>query len=170
MLGALLGSIPLPFPGSVRPHLGMAGGAFLAAILLSNVGSIGPLRLYVPAAARAFSRELGLVIFLAGAGTAAGERFVEVVQQAGWQVVLAGALVTLSTAGAAVLLAYRILVRNMLTVAGSLSAAMTNPAALAAASRLAVSDAPAVAFATIYPVALLCKIVLAQLVYLAVRN
>lgn len=170
VLGALLGSIPLPFPGSVRPHLGMAGGAFLAAILLSNVGSIGPLRLYVPAAARAFSRELGLVIFLAGAGTAAGERFVEVVQQAGWQVVLAGALVTLSTAGAAVLLAYRILVRNMLTVAGSLSAAMTNPAALAAASRLAVSDAPAVAFATIYPVALLCKIVLAQLVYLAVRN
>ena len=63
--------------------LGAAGGAFLVSLVLGHFGRIGPFRLYVPAAARNLSRELGLMLFLGGAGANAGTQLVKVVEQRG---------------------------------------------------------------------------------------
>jgi len=77
----------LPWAPSTHPaqrHPGQAGErgrAFLVSLLVGHFGGIGPLRLYVPAAAKNLSRELGLMLFLAGAGTAAGAQFVQVLRQ-----------------------------------------------------------------------------------------
>ena len=72
LFGILLGAIPITLPNGVQVRLGSAGGAFLVSLLVGHFGGIGPLRLYVPAAARNLSRELGLMLFLAGAGIKRG--------------------------------------------------------------------------------------------------
>jgi putative transport protein len=81
LLGILVGILPFRLPNGIEIRLGIAGGAFLVSLLVGHFGRIGPLRLRVPAAARSLSRELGLMLFLAGAGTNAGAHFVEVLQR-----------------------------------------------------------------------------------------
>jgi len=168
-LGALVGLIPISLPGGLTIQLGVGGGAFLVALLLGHWGNTGPVRVYVPHAVKQFARELGLVIFLAGAGAGAGQKFVPVLRDAGPQLLLAGALVTLVTIAAALLLMFLLLRWNVLFGAGALSACMTNPPGLAAATKLADCDAAAVGFASVYPVALIAKIVFAPLVFLILR-
>lgn len=167
--GAALGLIPIALPGGLEMRLGLGGGAFVVALLQGHLGTIGPVRLYVPNAAKHFARELGLVIFLAGAGAAAGQRFVPIIMQAGWSLVLAGAAVTLTTVVAALLLIFLLQRWNMLFGAGALSAVMTNPPGLAAASGLADPDAAQSGFASVYPIALISKIVWAPLAFLVLR-
>lgn len=168
-LGALAGMVPIPLLGGVQGRLGLGGGAFLVGLFLGHVRKIGPFQLYVPEAAILFARELGLVVFLAGAGLEAGERFADVLRLAGVQTLVAGACVTLIASLSTVILSIRVLRRNALTVAGTLSGLMTNPPALNAATALAPSDAAPLAFASIYPVATVAKIVLVQIVFLAAR-
>lgn len=168
-LGAAAGLIPIPLPGELSTHLGTGGGAFVVGLILGYLGHVGPVRVYVPNAAKQLMRDLGLVIFLAGAGTAAGEKFIPILRAEGPQLLLAGAAVSLVTTATAVLLLGRVLRWNMLSCGGATSACMTNPAGLASASRLADSDAAAVAFASLYPVALIAKIILAQVILLIMR-
>jgi len=133
-LGAAVGQIPIGLPGGLEMRLGIGGGAFLVALLLGHLGTIGPVRVYVPNAAKYFARELGLVIFLAGAGAGAGQRFVPILREEGGQLILAGAIITVATVLTAVLIMYLLLRWNLLYGAGALSACMTNPPGLAAAS------------------------------------
>lgn len=168
-LGALIGQVPISLPGGLQVQLGLGGGAFLVALVLGHWGNAGPVRLYVPHAVKQFTRELGLVIFLAGAGAGAGQQFVPVLREAGPQLLLAGALVTLVTVAVSVLLMFRLLRWNLLYGAGALSACMTNPPGLAAANNLADCDAAAVGFASVYPAALIAKILFAPLIYLILR-
>ena len=86
VLGIGLGLIPFHLATGVDVKLGTAGGAFLVSLLIGHFGKIGPLRLYVPAAAKNLTRELGLMLFLAGAGTTAGAQFVQVIQKQGWSI------------------------------------------------------------------------------------
>jgi len=168
-LGAIVGHIPISLPGGLHIQLGVGGGAFLVALLLGHWGNIGPVRVYVPHAVKQFAREIGLVIFRAGAGAGAGSKFVTVLQQTGPQLVIAGALITLITVAAGALLMFLVLRWNVLYGAGAITATMTNPPGLAAATTLADSDAAAVGFASVYPVALISKIVFAPLIFLILR-
>lgn len=168
-LGAAVGHIPIPMPGGLQTQLGVGGGAFVVGLILGYLGHLGPLRVYVPNAGKNLMRELGLVIFLAGAGSGAGEKFVPILRETGPQLLLAGAVVTLVTVAVAVLLLHKVLRWNVLSCGGALSACMTNPAGLAAASGLADCDAAAVAFASVYPVGLIAKIILAQAIFLLMR-
>lgn len=167
--GAAVGQLPIPLPGGLQTQLGIGGGAFVVGLVLGYLGHLGPMRVYVPNAGKNLMRELGLVIFLAGAGSGAGEKFMPILRQAGPQLLLAGAIITLVTVVVGVLLLRAVLRWNMLSCGGALSACMTNPAGLAAANGLADCDAASVAFASVYPVALIAKIILAQAVFLLMR-
>ena len=168
-LGLGLGMIPLHLPGGVTLRVGAAGGVFIVALALGHFGRVGSQYLYVPGAAKLLARDLGLVIFLAGAGLGAGHGLWPVLQQHGLTLLLAGAAITLVTSLTAVLLMGPFLRWNVLAQGGATAACMTNPAAFAAAMNLASSDAAATAFASVYPIALLAKIVLGQLVVLGVQ-
>jgi putative transport protein len=163
VLGVLLGSISIPFPNGLVLRLGNAGGVFLIGLLIGHFGHIGSLRLWVPPAARNITRELGLMLFLAGAGTSAGVSLVEIVQQRGWSLVAAGMLITMVSTITALVLMLTVFRQTLLSILGSLSAAMTNPPGLNAAQAQAETDLPTVAYASVYPVALIFKILLAQL-------
>ncbi|RPI33297.1 MAG: hypothetical protein EHM70_06450 [Chloroflexota bacterium] len=163
LLGIAVGTIPISLPNGLEIKLGTAGGAFLVSLLVGHFGRIGPLRLYVTAAAKNLSRELGLMLFLAGAGVGAGAHFVQIIQQHGAVLLLAGALVTLGSVITGILLMNWFFRLNLLQTMGALCACMTNPPALGAANNRTETELPTLAYASVYPVALIFKIVIAQL-------
>jgi putative transport protein len=103
------------------------------------------------------------MLFLAGAGVSAGSNFVEILQQQGASLLVGGAVITICSVLAGLLvmhLGYRM---NLLASMGALSACMTNPPGLGAANAQTESDLPTLSYASAYPVALIFKILLAQL-------
>lgn len=169
LAGIAVGEIPINLQGGIQLKLGSAGGAFLVSLLVGHFGGVGPLRLHVPAAAKNLSRELGLMLFLAGAGTNAGAHLVQVLGQQGLGLVAGSALITLLSVGAGIgvmSLFYRM---NLLGTMGALTACMTNPPGLGAANAQTDSDLPTLSYASVYPVALIFKIVLAQLLVEVLR-
>lgn len=162
-LGVAVGMAPIPIPGGAVLRLGAGGGAFLVALLLGAAHRVGPVSVYVPAAARYLMRELGLLIFLTGVGAAAGAGFFSVFEESGLRLLLAGACITAVTLLAAMLLTLVAFRWGYLPAAGAMAACMTNPPGLESAQRLSPSDTPALAFASVYPVALIAKIIVAQL-------
>jgi putative transport protein len=162
LAGVLVGLIPVRLGNGVTLKLGMAGGVFITSLLIGHFGKIGPFQLYVPPAAKNLTRELGLMLFLAGAGTNAGAHLVDVLKDQGWILLLAGATITTLSALAGLAVMTKIYKLNLLAAMGALTAAMTNPPALAAASNQTETDLPAISYASTYPVALIFKILLAQ--------
>ncbi len=162
MVGVAVGSIPLHLGGDLQVKMGAAGGAFVVSLLMGHFGRIGPLALYVPAAGRNLMRELGLMLFLAGAGTSAGADFVRVLQQQGPSLFVAGAVITVCTLLLVLVLTLAMYRMSLLASMGALAACMTNPPALGAATAQSETDLPTLAYASVYPVALIFKIIVAQ--------
>ena len=163
VLGIGLGLIPFRLASGVEVKLGIAGGAFLVSLLVGHFGRIGSLRLFVPNAAKNLTRELGLMLFLAGAGTTAGAQLVQVIQKQGWSLLLAGMLITILSVAIGLFLTIKVLKMQTLSSLGALTAAMTNPPGLSAANNQTVTDQATLAYASVYPVALIFKILFAQI-------
>lgn len=167
-LGILVGSIPLKFPGmSVPMKLGLAGGPLVVAILIGAYGPKYHLVTYTSSAANLMLREIGICLFLASVGIAAGADFVETVftpKGAMW--VLYGFLIT-----AIPLIVIGLLARghhkiNYLSIMGLMSGSYTDPPALAYANKVANNDAPAVAYSTVYPLSMFLRVIVAQILVL----
>jgi putative transport protein len=168
-LGIALGAVPVNLPDGIQVRLGSAGGAFLVSLLVGHFGGIGPLRLYVPPAAKNLSRELGLMLFLAGAGTSAGARFVEILRQQGVGLLISGILITSLSVLVGILFMSRVYRMNLLSIMGSMAACMTNPPGLAAAQAQTETELPTLSYASVYPVALIFKILLGQVLVEVLR-
>jgi putative transport protein len=167
-LGVLLGSLPLPPRDLPVPlTLGLAGGPLLAAIILSSLGRLGSIVFYMPTNANLAVRELGIVLFLASVGLASGERFVaSVMSPEGMSAFGVGALITVVPVllvAAVARLAFRL---NYATLCGLVAGSMTDPPALAFSGAATGSDAPSVAYATVYPLTMLLRVITAQLLVL----
>ena len=164
VLGIVLGLIPLRLSDSLTIKLGASAGAFLVSLVLGHVGHIGPHRVYVPSAAKNLVRELGLMLFVAGAGANSGAQLGKVFAEQGPGLFAAGAAITLVTVFVTLLLAQRVYRMNLLSTMGLLSGVMTNSTSLAVANSKTSTDVPAVAYASSLPVVIIFKIVLAQAV------
>ncbi|MCK6459752.1 MAG: putative transporter [Planctomycetes bacterium] len=168
-LGVVAGVFPFAFPGLPVPvRLGLAGGPLILAILLSRIGHIGSLVWHMPASANLAFRELGITLFLACVGLKAGERFFETVftlEGAVW--LSAAVLVAMAPLVLVGAYARRVLRLDFVTLTGLLAGSTTDPPALAFAGSLAGSDAPSVAYATVYPLTMLLRILVAQILALA---
>lgn len=167
-LGILVGSIPIALPGmSVPMKLGLAGGPLIVAILISRFGYKMHLVTYTSSSAALLMRELGICLFLASVGMLSGEKFVETVfnvQGATW--VVYGFLITflpLMIVGIIARWKHRL---NYYTIMGLMSGSYTDPPALAYGNKTANSDAPAVAYSTVYPLTMFLRIITAQLLIL----
>jgi len=168
VVGCGIGIVPIPLPGGSQVSIGMAAGAFLVSLVLSAYGRIGNMRFRVSSGAVNLARELGLVLFLAGAGVSAGAGFVQVFEKVGPSVLLVGFLITTITIIISIILMIRVLHMSLLTTNGALSGLMTNPPALNAAKGQSVTDVPTLAYATIFPFAMLLKIVLIQVILVVI--
>ena len=163
-LGILAGSVPFSFPGVPAPvRLGLAGGPLLVAIALSRIGRIGPFVWYMPISANYVLRETGVVLFLAAVGLGAGDVFVEtLVRGDGLYWMACGALLTAVPLLVAAVVARLALGLNYLTLCGVLAGAMTDPPALSFATAVSGSEAPSVAYATVYPLTMILRVLSAQ--------
>ncbi len=167
-IGIIVGSIPFFLPGmSVPMKLGLAGGPLVVAILISAFGTKIHLVTYTNSSANLLLREIGICLFLASVGIAAGKDFAATVfnvRGAMW--VGYGLIITLIP-----LLVVGIIARwkykmNYLTIIGMLSGNYTDPPALAYANKVANNDAPAVAYSTVYPLTMFMRVIVAQLLIL----
>jgi putative transport protein len=161
--GLLLGMIAIPLPGGIAVRLGLAGGPLIVALVLGALGRTAGMLWTLPHTANHTLRQLGLIFFLAGIGTRAGGAFLATVQQAhGLVLLLAGAAVTVTAAVATLWIGFRVLRMPMGLLTGMLAGLQTQPAVLAFAQEQSGDDVPSVGYAHVYPVAILVKIVLAQ--------
>jgi putative transport protein len=108
-------------------------------------------------------RQIGLLLFLAGVGVNAGYAFAQTVRTSGMPMLLAGAAITFTVTLTVLLVGYRFLKIPFDALLGLASGVQTQPACLAFASDLTKSEAPNVAYAGVYPIAMIAKIILAQL-------
>jgi len=166
VIGALVGNYPISLPGGFTFRLGVAGGPLLVAILLGHYGRIGRITTRIPYAAKYLSREIGLVFFLAAAGTKAGVSFVEVFQQAGLQLLAFGALITSLAVMTAFGLSCFVFRMGYLASLGVVCGAKTSTPALGIVTQTVESDTPTVAYASIYPLSMVLVIVFAQILAL----
>lgn len=166
LLGVLLGLYPFRIEGLPAPvRLGLAGGPLVVAILLSHLGRLGPMVMHMPINANRALRELGIILFLASVGLLSGERFAATVfSTQGLQWVLLGVLVTLLPLLVVGFVARKFHGMNFMSLCGLLSGGMTDPPALAFATTMARCDSPAVAYAAVYPLTMLLRIVAAQII------
>ncbi len=167
-LGVLLGMVPIHFSGMPVPvRLGIAGGPLLLAILLSRIGRIGPVVWYMPANANLAFRELGIVLFLACVGLKAGEKFFSTVFTNEGLLWLAGGFaITVIPILIVGIVARLFLKMNFTAISGLLAGSMTDPPALAFANAVSRSDAPSIAYATVYPLTMILRIVTVQILVL----
>ena len=163
LLGVAVGALRIPLPGGYHMQLGLAGGAFLVSLLMGHYGRIGRVSMYVPQAAKNLCRELGLILFLAGAGSAAGNGLVTVLLSNGGAVLLCGLLSAFTAIAVTVILAHYFFRMNVLSSLGSVCGTMNNSTGLAAIRDLHPSDLPGLSYAGVYPVSLIFKILSAQL-------
>lgn len=164
-LGVLLGSIPVSVPGlPVALKLGLAGGPLVVAIILARIGTIGKVYWFMPPSANLALREIGIVLFLSVVGLKAGGHFFStLLSHDGMAWMGYGALITLLPLMIVGFLARWRSKLNYLTLCGLLAGSMTDPPALAFANSLREeSGAPALAYATVYPLVMFLRIILPQ--------
>ena len=167
-LGIVVGTLPIAFPGIPRPvQLGLAGGPLIVALILGRIGRIGKLVCHMPMNANLAFREFGIALFFAAVGLAAGPKFFSSVFSSNGLVWLgAGLCVTILPLLLAGLVARAALKMNFAVLSGLLAGSVTDPPALAFATNIARSDAPMVAYATVYPLTMLLRILSAQVLAL----
>lgn len=163
--GIVLGSIPIAVPGMPAPlKLGLAGGPLIVAILLGRFGNFARLVTYTTQSASLMMREIGISLFLASVGLAAGESFVAAITQGnGLLYVLLGLFVTLIPLLVVGVVARKVFHINYHSIVGLMAGATTDPPALAYAATLSEKNSSSVAYSTVYPLAMFLRILTGQL-------
>jgi putative transport protein len=163
-VGILLGTLPIPCPGLPQPlKLGLAAGPLIVAIIVGRLGRIGRLVWHMPRNANLAFRELGISLFFAGVGLLAGPTFFKAAcSWAGLQWLLAGLCVTVLPLMLVGVIARKVLKMNYVELSGLIAGSMTDPPALAFANNICASESPSVAYAAVYPLTMLLRIMMAQ--------
>lgn len=164
VMGLLVGMLPLPLPGGSTFHLGFAAGPLIVALILGKIGRSGRIIWIMSLNANLTLRQMGAVFFLAGIGLKAGYSFYSTFKTAGFQLIALGAIVTLVTALLGILVFRLVFKMPYNLLMGVMSALHTQPACLAFANEKDNSGAANIGYATVFPTAMVVKILLAQVI------
>lgn len=162
VIGVLVGAIAFPL-GSFHFKLGLTGGVLLAALLLSWKGKTGPIIWNLSGSANQVLRQFGLLLFLTPVGLKAGESLVSAIAEHGMILFVYGAVITLVPMFISVIIGKYLLKLNFLSILGALTGGMTSTPGLSATDSMTESDAPQIAYAAVYPFALVLIIIIAEI-------
>ena len=168
VLGVLFGKLNLSFPGGLSFSPGLTGGVLMVALVLSAVGKTGPVLWSMSGPANQLLRQLGLLLFLAEVGTSAGKNLVATFEESGMLLFGVGAAITLVPMLVAVLVGRLVFNISLLDLLGTITGGMTSTPGLAAADSMVDSNIPSVAYATVYPIAMVVLILFIQIIASAV--
>ncbi|ARK30193.1 aspartate:alanine exchanger family transporter [Halalkalibacter krulwichiae] len=166
LIGIIVGMVPIQLANFGTITLGVAGGPLFVALIIGHFGKIGPIRARYFQPSNQVIRDIGLVLFLAGAGTTAGQGLVEVVKAEGLTLVLGGAFITIIPIVAGFLIARVFFQLSVIHSLGALCGGLTSTPGLGAVQQLIDVEDPAVAYAAAYPFALIFVAIASQLLVL----
>lgn len=161
-LGMFASRAKFSIPGAGYISLGLAGGPLLTGLLVGHFGGVGPWSLRPSGQLLGVTRELGLMLFLAGAGVAAGHGFVETIAKYGWLLFLSGALITLIPMCLGCMVAVWVFRLSLPDALGAICGGMTSTPALGTLITAAGSDEVAAPYAATYPFALVLVVLASQ--------
>lgn len=165
-LGVLLGELSFPLPGGSEFALGLAGGPLLVGLVVGRAGRTGPVLWSLPHGVASTLSQLGMMLFLAYAGSNSGSALADALgSPTGPRLLAVGAVVTVVTA-ATVIIGGRLLAGMYgPRMGGVLAGTQTQPAVLAYANETTKDD-PRVnlGYALVYPAAMIVKVVVAPFV------
>lgn len=166
VLGLIVGSIPIAIPGISSPvKLGLAGGPIIAGIVIGSYGPRLHLVTYTTRSASLMLRGIGLSLYLACLGLDSGAHFFDIVMRpegALW--IGIGFLITFIPVVIMALVALRLCKMDFGNTCGMLCGSMANPMALNYANDIIPNDNPAISYATVYPLGMFIRVIIAQLI------
>ena len=161
MLGLLIGSIQIPL-GSGKPFsFGSSGGTLIAGLIVGHFGHLGKLDMKISKQTLNLMRELGLVLFLAGAGLPGGVNFVSAFN---WLYIVYGIIMATVPMILGFVLGKYVFKLSIFNNLGSITGGMTSTPALGALISTAGTDDVASAYAATYPFALVLIVVACKLI------
>ena len=163
--GLALGQVPIPLAPGIVFKLGFAGGPLVAALVLGRFHRVGPFVWNFPYSANHTVRQFGLALFAAGIGLISGEGFRTIVARdvSVLPLFLGAALgVSLLADVLAMAVGYGLFRIPLNVMFGILAGTHTQPVVLGYANQQTGNELPNVGFATVYPLATILKIILAQ--------
>lgn len=158
-LGILVGKIVMSFGSALEVSLGITGGVLITALVLSNIGRTGPIVWTMSSAANNLLRQLGLLFFLAGVGTNAGQNLVDTITNSGVKLILVGAVITIVPLVVSLLLNKWVYKLSIFELLGVITGGMTSTPGLAACSSMSNDETPSMVYATVYPVAMVSLLI-----------
>lgn len=168
LLGIIVGSFPLAFPGLPIPiKLGFAAGPLIVALLISRYGGISFIHSYINNGATYFMKDFGICLFFAAVGIHAGEHFYEnFIEYNGWLWMLYGSAITFIPLIVMVIVGKFFMKINFLQLVGIMSGSYTDPAALSFSTNYLDNDVPIQSYAQVYPLVTIFRIFTASLLIL----
>ncbi|MBR2498436.1 MAG: permease [Clostridia bacterium] len=164
--GLILGGIKIPLFSGVNFSLGTTGGVLIMCLVFGHFGRIGKLSLEIPAATVKTLKELGLMLFLIGAGVDGGVSLVSAIGNDGaivaWGFV-GGVAMTIVPMIVGFFLGKYVLKLPLLNNLGSITGGMTSTPALGTLISTAETDDVAGAYASTYPIALVLIVIACNL-------
>ena len=164
-LGILIGEIPIFTPTGAYFSIGSAAGTLIVGLIFGRLGRIGPFVTAMPFTAGQVLAEFGLLVFLAQAGANAGGQIEKAFTSGTWlQILLLGIIMTSIMAIGLYVVMRWLFKMGGTKLSGLLAGAQTQPAVLAFAnSRTNMDPRVSLGYALVYPVAMIGKILVAQI-------
>ncbi len=159
-VGCILGSVKIP---GINFSLGNSGGCLIAGLVVGHFGHVGKIDMRIEKSTLNFFRELGLVLFLIGAGVPGGVNFISNVKISFF---LYGACITMIPMIGSYFIGRYVFKLDIFNNLGSITGGMTSTPALGALITTAGTDEVAASYAATYPVALVFVVVAAKVIVL----
>ncbi len=167
-IGLLIGLIPIPLPGGIVFHLGLAGGPLLVALILGALRRTGPILWTMPYSANLTLRQFGLILLLAAIGVRSGSAFLQALSTgSGWLILGIGFVLIVITMAASLTLGYKLLRIPYSLLIGMVS---PQPAVLDYAEDQADNPLPGVGFTLMFPLAIIINVILAQIMLIVLQG
>lgn len=131
-------------------------------LIFGHFGKIGKLSMKVKKEILSIFQELGLILFLIGAGVDGGREFVSTLSEFGPLLFLWGALMTIVPLLLGFVVAKYMLKMSLFNNLGSLTGGMTSTPALGALINVTGTSNVASAYAATYPIALIAVVLASQ--------
>ncbi len=163
ILGTVVGKIKIPMSGDGLSgtcfSLTTTGGCLLVSLVMGHFARIGKISIMPEGSTLKLFRELGLVLFLVGAGIPGGAEFV-----ANFDVMyfVYGAVMTIIPMVLGYIFAKYVLKLSLLNNLGSLTGGMTSTPALGTLIGVSGTEDVAAAYAATYPIALIAVVLVSQ--------
>ena len=157
-MGCVIGAIKIP---GINFSLGNSGGCLIAGLLVGHFGHFGKIDMRIEKATLNFFRELGLVLFLIGAGVPGGVNFIANIKLVYF---IYGALITLIPMIGSYFIGRYVFKLDIFNNLGSITGGMTSTPALGALITTAGTDEVAASYAATYPVALVFVVIAAKVI------